>query len=239
LPASAALLPKHPSDACALDLYDELARDRVFEVLERAENGRALEALIKIAKRCERAKRDIAGLIADLAARRDILSKHERSDPIIDYLSKRTPPVRRTALDRVDGEIADLLYAISFRLRRDRREALLNRLAFNYQASPPVEDVVFHMLDRLRAYFGVRHDLRSRERIRIGWMHKMTPEGVAVGFFAAQIKKLAGAPLEDAVAEVLVPFITASMIGTDVRRCRIAVEQAGKAKAARPRPRRG
>jgi hypothetical protein len=217
-------LSKRPPDACALDLYDELARDRVFEVLEREENGQALEALVRIARQCRRSERDIAAFVADLCTKREIY-KQRAARKRAKARIRRDRFVRQAAL-APDDLIADVLRVIGLRVERDRREALLNRLAFSYQTSPPNNDDLA-ALDRVRTYFQTRHLFRAKERAFTEPALKMTPERAAVGWIAAKIEKLAGAPLEADVLELIAPFLEKPINDRDaLGRCRRAFKGA-------------
>jgi hypothetical protein len=60
----------------------------------------------------------------------------------------------------------------------------------------------------------------------------MTPERAAVAAFAAEIEALAGSPLEDAVLDLLAPFLKEPIDSRDVLgRCRRAFKQRLKARS--------
>jgi hypothetical protein len=60
----------------------------------------------------------------------------------------------------------------------------------------------------VRTVFEIKHVRRARDRARIGLStRKTTPERAAVGWFATEIEKLAGAPLDADVLELIAPFL--------------------------------
>jgi hypothetical protein len=199
IPSNAGLLAFPPDD-----LYAAIACDRVVEVLRRRENLLAQQALGKIAKACRTSEREIAGLVAELLLRRAVLAGRKR---------KRNDEKMIRALD----ELVDYLIL-------DQNEAIANGRVFNYPTVTPGGDAGAVFI-QVRGYLEVRRALESREALVFGLTRKTTPERAAVGAFAAAIEARARVPLDDAVVDLLAPFIDEAMDSKAVRRCRDAFKR--------------